>query len=137
MPLLSSRTILFYLIKILCIITFSVNTKIVSIFCSMSKKLFMLVLTFALVVTIFVDRVSSSAVLISDNAMSVMVELSSRHPFCKMHTDRYVTLLEVLNPIFIINYLTVVISNVCCCNRILDASGRYHVTLLWSWRRSV
>lgn len=31
---------------------------------------------------------SGSAVLISDMTMSVMVELSSRHPFCKMHTDR-------------------------------------------------
>ncbi|XP_019844321.2 uncharacterized protein LOC105234072 isoform X1 [Bactrocera dorsalis] len=54
----------------------------------MSKKLFILVLTVALVATIFVNSVRSSAVLISDNAMSVMVELSSRHPFCKMHTDR-------------------------------------------------
>ncbi|EDV34633.1 uncharacterized protein Dana_GF20851, isoform A [Drosophila ananassae] len=31
---------------------------------------------------------SGSAVLISDMTMTVMVELSSRHPFCKMHTDR-------------------------------------------------
>ncbi|KAH8411364.1 hypothetical protein KR215_002626, partial [Drosophila sulfurigaster] len=29
-----------------------------------------------------------SAVLISDMTMTMMVELSSRHPFCKMHTDR-------------------------------------------------
>ncbi|XP_033237688.1 uncharacterized protein [Drosophila pseudoobscura] len=31
---------------------------------------------------------SGSAVLISDMTMTVMVELSSRHPFCKMHRDR-------------------------------------------------
>ncbi|KAH8387282.1 hypothetical protein KR093_006043, partial [Drosophila rubida] len=31
---------------------------------------------------------SGSAVLISDMTMTMMVELSSRHPFCKMHTDR-------------------------------------------------
>ncbi|KAH8418909.1 hypothetical protein KR222_004444, partial [Zaprionus bogoriensis] len=30
----------------------------------------------------------ASAVLISDMTMTMMVELSSRHPFCKMHTDR-------------------------------------------------
>ncbi|EDV45831.1 uncharacterized protein LOC6551099 isoform X3 [Drosophila erecta] len=35
-----------------------------------------------------VPPTSGSAVLISDMTMSVMVELSSRHPFCKMHTDR-------------------------------------------------
>ncbi|XP_017850919.1 acidic phospholipase A2 PA4 [Drosophila busckii] len=31
---------------------------------------------------------AGSAVLISDMTMTMMVELSSRHPFCKMHTDR-------------------------------------------------
>ncbi|XP_017038918.1 acidic phospholipase A2 PA4 isoform X2 [Drosophila ficusphila] len=37
---------------------------------------------------VVVPPTSGSAVLISDMTMSVMVELSSRHPFCKMHTDR-------------------------------------------------
>lgn len=34
------------------------------------------------------QQIASSAVLISDMTMTMMVELSSRHPFCKMHTDR-------------------------------------------------
>ncbi|XP_036339583.1 uncharacterized protein LOC118748932 isoform X2 [Rhagoletis pomonella] len=54
----------------------------------MSKRLFKFVLTVVLIITVFTDGSDGSAVLISDNAMSVMVELSSRHPFCKMHTDR-------------------------------------------------
>ncbi|XP_053951201.1 uncharacterized protein LOC128858739 isoform X2 [Anastrepha ludens] len=54
----------------------------------MSSRLFILVLTVALIVAVFINGGNGSAVLISDNTMSVMVELSSRHPFCKMHTDR-------------------------------------------------
>ncbi|XP_037823297.1 LOW QUALITY PROTEIN: acidic phospholipase A2 PA4 [Lucilia sericata] len=54
----------------------------------MSLKLFILVLTVALFVTMPLKPVSGSAVLISDITMTVMVELSSRYPFCKMHTDR-------------------------------------------------
>ncbi|KNC32703.1 hypothetical protein FF38_02721 [Lucilia cuprina] len=54
----------------------------------MSLKLFILVLTVALFVTMPLKSVSGSAVLISDITMTVMVELSSRYPFCKMHTDR-------------------------------------------------
>ncbi|KAL9878863.1 acidic phospholipase A2 PA4 isoform X1 [Glossina fuscipes] len=49
---------------------------------------FRLLTIVAAFMSLSLHRINGSAVLISDVAMTVMVELSSRHPFCRMHTDR-------------------------------------------------
>lgn len=56
-----------------------------------AMKLQALTLTSLLLALLLCQRLTpsfGSAVLISDMTMTMMVELSSRHPFCKMHTDR-------------------------------------------------
>ncbi|XP_055913587.1 acidic phospholipase A2 PA4 [Eupeodes corollae] len=54
----------------------------------MSSKQILTVLSLVVILSGSIREACSSAVLIADLTMSVMIELSSRHPFCKMHTDR-------------------------------------------------
>lgn len=68
---------------------------------SMSLKLLILVQTVTLFITMSIKSVDGSAVLISDVTMTIMVELSSRHPFCKMHTDRYVQIFKKFQNTFL------------------------------------